>query len=316
MRLSDRIGRRMKLHDLHVFMAVAQAGSMGKAAGLLNTTQPAISKSIAELERAVGARLLDRSRKGVEPTQHGRALLKRGTVAFDELRQGVRDIEYLSEPGTGELKIGTSPSLSEGVGFAVLEQLSRKYPRLSIQIVLGGTMALFEELRERRIDLGFLRMAGRTPPEDMDQEVLFEDPLVVIVGADSPWARRRRIKLADLVDEPWTWSSPGTMFDNLVVGAFRADGLSPPRATIHAESINLKIKLAATGRFLAIVPAAALKCTATRGLIKVLPVELPTTRQPSGLITMKNRTLSPPAQLFIQCARQVTKPLANSLWTA
>jgi len=88
MRLSDRIGRRMKLHDLHVLMTVVQTGSMGKAAGILNTTQPAISKSIAELERAIGARLLDRGRLRVEPTQFGRALLKRGTVAFDELRQG------------------------------------------------------------------------------------------------------------------------------------------------------------------------------------------------------------------------------------
>src|SRR4051794_3421395 len=99
MRLSDRIGRRMKLHDLHVLMAVVQTASMGKAAALLNTTQPAISKSIAELERAVGVRLLDRSHSGVEPTPCGRALLKRGAIVFDELKQGVRDIEFLSEPG-------------------------------------------------------------------------------------------------------------------------------------------------------------------------------------------------------------------------
>ena len=68
MQLSDRIGRRMKLHDLHVLMTVVQAGSMGKAAQRLNTSQPAISRSIAELEHALGVRLLDRHRQGVEPT--------------------------------------------------------------------------------------------------------------------------------------------------------------------------------------------------------------------------------------------------------
>ena len=73
MQLSDRIGRRMKLHDLHVLMSVVQSGSMGKAALLLNTTQSAISRSITELEHAVGVRLLDRSRQGVEPTEYGRA---------------------------------------------------------------------------------------------------------------------------------------------------------------------------------------------------------------------------------------------------
>jgi DNA-binding transcriptional LysR family regulator len=83
MQLSDRIGRRMKLHDLHVLMAVVQAGSMNKAAVLLNTTQPAVSKSIAALERTVGVRLLDRNAQGVEPTDYGRALLDGGTAVFD-----------------------------------------------------------------------------------------------------------------------------------------------------------------------------------------------------------------------------------------
>src|SRR6267378_8387395 len=94
MQLSDRIGSRMKLQDLHVLMTVAQAGSMGKAARQLNTTQPAISRSIAELERALGVRLLDRSRQGIEPTAYGRALLGCGMAVFDELRQGVRTIEF------------------------------------------------------------------------------------------------------------------------------------------------------------------------------------------------------------------------------
>src|SRR4051795_8330652 len=102
MQVSDRIGRRMKLHDLNVLMAVVQAGSMSKAAALLHTTQSAISRSIADLEHTIGARLLDRNAQGVEPTQYGHALLKRGVAAFDELKQGVHDIEFLSNPEAGE----------------------------------------------------------------------------------------------------------------------------------------------------------------------------------------------------------------------
>src|SRR6516162_1234393 len=124
MKLTDRIGRRMKLHDLHVLTAVVQAGSMSKAAALLNTSQSAISRSIAELEQTMGVKLLDRSAQGVEPTNYGRALLKRSAVAFDELKQGVRDVECLSDPGTGELRIGTSPALSEGLVPSVIEKLS------------------------------------------------------------------------------------------------------------------------------------------------------------------------------------------------
>src|SRR6195256_2660821 len=89
MRLSDRIGCRMKLQDLHVLMAVVQTGSMSKAAALLNTGQSAISRSIAELEHALNVRLLDRGRQGVKPTEYGRALLDGGTAVCDDLRQAV-----------------------------------------------------------------------------------------------------------------------------------------------------------------------------------------------------------------------------------
>ena len=112
MQLSDRIGRRMRLQDLHVLMTVMQAGSMGKAAQRLNITQPAISRSIAELEHAFGVRLLDRHRQGVEPTEYGRALLDGGLTVFDELRQTVKNIESLADPTAGEVRIGTIPPIA------------------------------------------------------------------------------------------------------------------------------------------------------------------------------------------------------------
>jgi hypothetical protein len=98
----DRIGRRLKLRDLHILSAVVQWGSMAKAATHLSMTQPAISDAIASLEGALGVRLLDRSSRGVEPTIYTNALLKRGLVVFDELRQGIRDIEFLANPTAGE----------------------------------------------------------------------------------------------------------------------------------------------------------------------------------------------------------------------
>src|SRR6266571_6045408 len=112
MQLSDRIGRRMKLHDLHVLMTVVQAGSMGKAAERLNTSQPNISRSIAELEHALGVRLLDRHRQGIEPTEFGRALLDCGVAVFDDLRQRVKNIEFLAHPTAGQVRTGCTPVLA------------------------------------------------------------------------------------------------------------------------------------------------------------------------------------------------------------
>ena len=130
MQLSDRIGRRIKLQDVHILMAVVQAGSMAKAARHLNTSQPNISKSIADLERGLGVRLLDRHRQGVEPTDYGRVLLSGGAAVFDELRQTVKQIESLDDPTAGEVRIGANPALAAGFGSVVIDRLSRRYPRI------------------------------------------------------------------------------------------------------------------------------------------------------------------------------------------
>jgi len=153
MQLSDRIGRRMKLQDLHVLMTVVQMGSMGKAAERLNITQPAISRSIAELERALGVRLLDRHRQGAEPTQFGRALLDCGVAVFDDLRQGVKNIEFLADPTAGELRIGCTENAAAGPVLAVIDRLTRRHPRMVFDVVTGSVPALCRNLTERRVEL-------------------------------------------------------------------------------------------------------------------------------------------------------------------
>src|SRR5262245_47016227 len=128
MQLPDRIGRRIKLQDLHVLMAVVQTGSMRKAAARLNTTQPSISRSIAELEDAVGVPLLDRNPHGVEPTTYGRALLDGGVAMFDDLHQAVKNIEFLADPEAGEVRIGSGAVHAATFVSAVIERLSQHYP--------------------------------------------------------------------------------------------------------------------------------------------------------------------------------------------
>src|SRR5437763_11579577 len=115
MKWSDRIGRRLKLQDLHVLMTVAETGSMGKAAERLAVSQPSVSKAIADIEHTIGVRLLDRTSKGAVCTPYGRALLKRSMGAFDELRQGVRDIESLAGPNVGEVLVGAPDSFAGGL---------------------------------------------------------------------------------------------------------------------------------------------------------------------------------------------------------
>src|SRR3954464_7512262 len=131
---NERVERRVKLHDLRALMTVATAGSMGKGARLLNTSQPAISRSIADLEHAVGHRLLDRSRRGVELTKYGRALIDCGSAMFDDLRQGLKQLEFLADPTVGEIRIGGNEAVVAGLLATVYERLRRRYPRIAIHV--------------------------------------------------------------------------------------------------------------------------------------------------------------------------------------
>src|SRR5262245_37988969 len=120
MQFSDHFGNRIKLQDLRIFLAVVEAGSMGKAARHLNVAQPNISNSIANMERALGVTLLDRRRQGVEPTAHGRALRDCGVAVFDDLRQGLNNIRLLSDLTAGEVRIGTTAFLATTFVSAVI----------------------------------------------------------------------------------------------------------------------------------------------------------------------------------------------------
>ena len=126
----------MRLRDLRVFFAVVQSGSLAKAAVQLRVSQPAVSQVIADLEHALGVRLFDRSRRGVEPTVYARALLTRGRAAFDELRQGMRDIGFLADPTSGELTIGFTVSVAATVLPHMIERFAEKYPRVTMNVNL------------------------------------------------------------------------------------------------------------------------------------------------------------------------------------
>ena len=126
MHWTDRIGRRLNPHDLHVFMAVVEQGNMARAADSLAISRPVVSRTIAGLEHALGVRLLDRSPQGVEPTLYGRALLKRSVAVFDELKQSVTDIESLGDPNSGQVRIGCTEPMAAGFVAAVIDRQSLK----------------------------------------------------------------------------------------------------------------------------------------------------------------------------------------------
>jgi DNA-binding transcriptional LysR family regulator len=311
MQVADRIGRRMKLHDLHVLMAVVQAGGMGKAARRLNTSQSAVSRSIAELEHAFGVRLLDRSRRGVELTEYGRALLGCGAAVFDELRQGVKNIEFLADPTVGEIRVAANEHIIAGLLATVFGKLRRQHLGIAVDVAsIGSISEQHRQLRERNIDLALGRL-GHSIEEDIQTEILFHDRIVVVAGLQNRWSRRRKVELSELADEPWVMPPLNSPVGALVADVFRACGLRfPPKGSARG-SVHLVCALIATGPSIGIFPESLLRCSSNLPPLKVLRMELPIPPLPTGIMTLKNRTISPVTRLFIDTARELAKPLAK-----
>ena len=305
--LDSHIGRRLRLRDLHVFFTVVQAGSMAKAASQLRVTQPAVSQVIAALEHAIGVPLLDRGPQGVEPTVYGHSLLKGGAVAFDDLKQTIKEIEFLADPAAGDLRIGC-PETVAAILPPIIESFSRRYPRVVLHVadVVAPTLDL-PQLRDRSLDVALVRITGapsRHPlGDDLNVEVLCDDETVVVAGMESRWARRRKIDLAELAGEEWILPPAPTTNSMVVMDAFRVRGLDPPKISLVTFSVALRSNLLSSGRHLTVFPRSMMNLFAARMSLKVLPIKLPVREWPIVIATLKNRTLNPVTPLFLEHVR-------------
>jgi DNA-binding transcriptional LysR family regulator len=309
MDMGNRVERRLRLQDLQVLMTVAKAGSMRKAAALLNTTQPSISRAIAELEQTTGVQLLDRTPQGVEPTACGRALLDGGTAMFDDLRQAVKNIEFLTDPTSGEVRLGSVPAFAASFVTGMIDRFSRRYPRVRFEVVTGLAETLHHHLLARTIDLAIGARFGRLATERVDFQFLFDGSFVVAAGARNPWSRRRKLALIDLVNEQWALPSPESSLGSVFLEAFSASGLDYPQAVVIADPLDVRIGLLETGRFLTMFDPAVLQFSIRHREIVALPVRLPVVPAPIGISTLNARTLSPVTKLFIEHAREHARPL-------
>jgi DNA-binding transcriptional LysR family regulator len=301
-----RVSRRLRFRDLQVFLAVVQCGSMGKAAAQFGITQPSVSELISGLESTVGFRLLDRNSQGVEPTAYGQALLKRAIAAFDELKQGLRDLEYIANPTVGEIRIGCPDSVASVILPNMIREFCREFPKIALRFDQVPTPTLeVPELHARKLDIviAWLSIPVDRFGDDLSVEILFDDEVVIAAGRNSHWARRRKLSLADLVDGPWTGPPRETMATIVLEQAFRDRNLPAPKLEVTTFSVPLRHHLLTMGGFLTAMPKSLLRLSAG---LKVLPIILPPHHYPVAVVAVKNRTLSPVVGLFLDRLRRFT----------
>jgi DNA-binding transcriptional LysR family regulator len=306
----ERIGRRLKLRDLYILSAVVRWGSMAKGASHLGMSQPAVSEAIASLEAALGVRLLNRHAQGVESTIYADALLKRSQVVFDELMQGINDIEFLTNPEVGEVRVACAEFLSADLLPRAISLFSQQYPHVVFSVVQQDTTTLdHHELHERVVDIVLARMPRDFVDDDLNVEVLFEDPHCIVSGTSSPWAGRHNIALTEIANEPWI-IPPSSVIEKFVRAEFERRGIRL-NVSVNAASILLRNQLLSTGRYISVLPFSLLSGNAKQWPITALEVDdVQLTPPPISLVTLKRRTLSPVVERFVQHLRVIAKSMA------
>jgi DNA-binding transcriptional LysR family regulator len=309
MALKDRISRKLRVRDLHMIEAIATRGSMARAAMELGLSQPAVSKAIADLELDLGVAVFNRGAQGVQLTESGQVLLRRGRVILDELRHGLDEIADISDPTRGFVRVGVALAQSLFIS-AVIGRISRRHPRIRLSVTMTDPIRLVASLRDRKLDFAICRVQMAEGEPDLKGEALFRDRIDVVVAPNHPLARRQTLTLADLTEERWALAPPDTYLGGLVLKAFQAQSLPMPQAVVTTTSIQLRFDLMETAGFLTLAPRSMVIHPSRRRRLKALPVAFSDDAGPMGSVTLKGRQLPKAAGFVLEEARSVGRTLA------
>lgn len=293
----------MSPDELRSFLTAYEAGSLQKAAGLLNLTQPTLTRRIQRLEDVLGVTLFLRGPAGLAPTAYGHALARRARLIVQEMELARREMSRIRAAIGGSVAFGASPGVAVGLLPRVLERLETAHPDLHLTIVEGVSESLIDQVLERRIDF-----AACTAPldaaDDLAVEALDSDPFTVAAALDHPLAGNGPVRLEQTLAFPWVMPTFRGAVRHWVETRFTANGLAPPVPRIETSSMLMLKHILADARHLSYLPArlVAADCPG----IAALPCDPSMVLQrPLALVRLKQRDLSPSSERVIAEIRAV-----------
>lgn len=245
---------------LDVFRTAAHLGSFTAAGDRLGFTQSAVSRQISTLEAELGVPLFDRLARGVRLTEHGRALLPHAEALLERLDTTRRDLAALTDLGAGRLRVGAFDSANAALVPGALAAFRAAHPDVALTLTEGLSAHLLTLLAEAAIDLAVVAAYPEHPydTEQFDIRPLTEDPVLVALPRRHRLARRRRVRLAELADEPWIAVSRRT--ETTLLAACVRSGFQP-RIEYEVAGWTAKLGLVAAGLGVTLIPALAARAT-------------------------------------------------------
>ncbi|EIC4380570.1 LysR family transcriptional regulator [Salmonella enterica] len=295
--------QRIRLRHLHTFVAVAQQGTLGRAAETLNLSQPALSKTLNELEQLTGTRLFERGRLGAQLTVPGEQFLTHAVKVLDALNTAGQALNRKEDASADVVRVGALPTAALGILPAAIGRFHQQQKSTSLQVATMNNTMLLAGLKSGEIDLGIGRMSDPELMGGLNYELLFLESLKLVVRPGHPLLQET-ITLSRVMEWPVVVSPKGTVPRQNAEALLQSQGCKMPAGCIETLSASLSRQLTVDYEYVWFVPSGAVKEDLRQATLVSLPVPTQSAGEPIGILTRVDIPLSTGAQMLIAAIRK------------
>ncbi|EIV5396987.1 LysR substrate-binding domain-containing protein [Klebsiella pneumoniae] len=295
--------QRIRLRHLHTFVAVAQQGTLGRAAETLNLSQPALSKTLNELEQLTGTRLFERGRLGAQLTLVGEQFLTHAVKVLDALNSAGQALNRKEGLNNDIVRIGALPTAALGILPTVIGQFHKQQKDITLQVATMNNTMLLAGLKSGEIDIGIGRMSDPELMSGLHYELLFLESLKLVVRPGHPLLQET-VTLSRVMEWPVVVSPKGTVPRQNAEALLQSQGCKMPAGCIETLSASLSRQLAVDFDYVWFVPSGAVKDDLRRGVLTALPIATQGAGEPIGILTRVDATLTPGTQTLLSAIRK------------
>lgn len=295
--------QRIRLRHLHTFVAVAQQGTLGRAAETLNLSQPALSKTLNELEQLTGTRLFERGRLGAQLTLVGEQFLTHAVKVLDALNSAGQALNRKEGLNNDIVRIGALPTAALGILPTVIGQFHKQQKDITLQVATMNNTMLLAGLKSGEIDIGIGRMSDPDLMSGLNYELLFLESLKLVVRPGHPLLQET-VTLSRVMEWPVVVSPKGTVPRQNAETLLQSQGCKMPAGCIETLSASLSRQLTVDFDYVWFVPSGAVKDALRRGVLSALPIATQGAGEPIGILTRVDATLTPGTQTLLSAIRK------------
>ncbi len=295
--------QRIRLRHLHTFVAVAQQGTLGRAAETLNLSQPALSKTLNELEQLTGTRLFERGRLGAQLTVPGEQFLTHAVKVLDALNTAGQALNRKEDASADVVRVGALPTAALGILPAAIGRFHQQQKSTSLQVATMNNTMLLAGLKSGEIDLGIGRMSDPELMGGLNYELLFLESLKLVVRPGHPLLQET-ITLSRVMEWPVVVSPKGTVPRQNAEALLQSQGCKMPAGCIETLSASLSRQLTVDYDYVWFFPSGAVKEDLRQATLVSLPVPTQSAGEPIGILTRVDIPLSTGAQMLIAAIRK------------